>query len=105
MADDPTTAELIPAVQRRGTLTTKTASIAALLRASRGATVSELGAATAWQPHTVRAHLTRIRKTGKALERVERKSGPAAYRFAREESEAAPVNEQLAAVDEGSSND
>jgi hypothetical protein len=39
--------------------------------------------ATGWQPHTVRAHLTRIRKIGKVMERVERKSGPAGYRLFR----------------------
>ncbi len=104
MADDPTTAELIPAGQQPRAGTTKTASIAAFLRRASGATLSELEAASAWQPHTVRAHLTRIRKAGKALERVERKSGSAAYRFVREEAAAEPISEQ-AAVDEGLSSD
>ena len=39
--------------------------------------------ATGWQPHTVSAHLTRIRKIGKVIERVERKSGPKGYRLFR----------------------
>ena len=50
-----------------------------LLGRSRGATLGDIVAATGWQPHTVRAHLTRLRKTGRTLERMERKSGPDAY--------------------------
>jgi DNA-binding MarR family transcriptional regulator len=58
---------------------TKAAQVLKLLARSRGATVADLTAATAWKPHTVRAHLTRLRKAGHTLERLERKSGPDAY--------------------------
>jgi DNA-binding MarR family transcriptional regulator len=58
---------------------TKAAQVLKLLARSRGATLADLTAATAWQPHTVRAHLTRLRKAGHTLERLERKSGPDAY--------------------------
>jgi predicted ArsR family transcriptional regulator len=58
---------------------TKAAQVLKLLSRSRGATLADLTAATAWQPHTVRAHLTRLRKAGHTLERLERKSGPDAY--------------------------
>jgi hypothetical protein len=55
---------------------TKAAQVFKLLARSRGATLADLTAATSWQPHTVRAHLTRLRKSGHTLERLERKSGP-----------------------------
>ncbi len=62
---------------------TKTVLVTRLLARTRGATVAELMEATRWQAHTVRAQLTRIRKIGKVMERVERKSGPKAYRLFR----------------------
>lgn len=62
---------------------TKTVLVTRLPARTRGATVIELMEATRWQAHTVRAHLTRIRKIGKVIERVERKSGPKAYRLFR----------------------
>jgi predicted ArsR family transcriptional regulator len=58
---------------------TKAAQVLKLLARSRGATLADLTATTGWQPHTVRAHLTRLRKAGHTLERLERKSGPDAY--------------------------
>jgi predicted ArsR family transcriptional regulator len=58
---------------------TKAAQVLKLLARSRGATLADLTATTGWQPHTVRAHLTRLRKAGHILERLERKAGPDAY--------------------------
>lgn len=76
----------------------KTVLVTRLLERTRGATIAELMEATGWQPHTVRAHLTRIRKIGKVMERVERKSGPAGYRLFR----AAIALENITSVDAGS---
>lgn len=70
---------------------TKAAQVLKLLARSRGATMADLTSATGWQPHTARAHLTRLRKAGHVLERLERKSGPAAYHLVRE-SAATPTS-------------
>lgn len=51
---------------------TKSATVLALLRREQGSTLSELVNATAWQPHTVRAMLTGLRKNGHAIERRKR---------------------------------
>lgn len=65
--------------QRPAPAPTKAAQVLKLLARSRGATLADLTTATSWQPHTVRAHLTRLRKAGHTLERLERKTGPDAY--------------------------
>lgn len=51
---------------------TKAALVLGLLRRSEGATLAELTAATGWQPHTVRAHLTGLRKKGNAIAKAQR---------------------------------
>ena len=45
-----------------------------------GCTVSELGEALCWLPHTVRAALTRLRQRGFAIERIN-DDGPSRYRI------------------------
>ena len=50
----------------------KIATVIALLEQSRGATLAELVAATSWQPHTVRASLTGLRKKGHAVTKGKR---------------------------------
>ena len=60
--------------------TSKSAAIAKLLSRPRGATVDEMISATGWQPHSVRAFLSGLRKRGQALIREERKDGRNAYR-------------------------
>jgi DNA-binding MarR family transcriptional regulator len=72
-------AEQAPAGQPQPPTPTKAAQVLKLLARSRGATLADLTTATRWQPHTVRAHLTRLRKAGHTLERLERKTGPDAY--------------------------
>lgn len=69
---------------------TNAAQVLKLLARSRGATMADLTSVTGWQNHTARSHLTRLRKAGHVLERLERKSGPAAYHLVRE-SAAAPT--------------
>ena len=53
-----------------------------LLRRGKGATLAELQDATGWQPHSVRAFLSGLRKKGEALVKEERKSGDTADRVA-----------------------
>jgi hypothetical protein len=47
---------------------TKRASLVALLEREGGAGLGELIAATGWQPHTVRAAITGLRKSGLTIE-------------------------------------
>jgi hypothetical protein len=49
---------------------TKLAQVIATVRESEGATLEALVSVTGWQPHTVRAALTRLRKRGFAIERA-----------------------------------
>lgn len=59
-------------------------SVAALklLTRTRGATIVELATMTGWQPHSVRAHLSGLRKKGIVLLRETRKTGEHSYRVA-----------------------
>lgn len=43
-----------------------------LLRRPEGATLSEIGSATEWLPHSIRAALTSLRKKGHAIEKSKR---------------------------------
>ncbi len=53
-------------VTRRGTPAkpTKTARLEAMLRRPKGATQKQLQKGLGWQPHTVRAAISRLRKAG-----------------------------------------
>jgi len=57
---------------RSASITTKSATVVALLRREQGSTLAELVEATSWQPHTARAMLTGLRKKGHAIERRKR---------------------------------
>lgn len=63
--------------------TTKTAVLQTLLRARAGASVERLCKATGWQPHSVRAALSRLRKQGHSIERrvPAKPGGEARYRI------------------------
>jgi hypothetical protein len=52
-----------------------------LLSRAKGATSAELIAATAWQPHSVRAFISSLRKKGRVIVREMRKSGELSYRI------------------------
>ncbi|OYZ13987.1 MAG: hypothetical protein B7Y35_09260 [Sphingomonadales bacterium 28-64-96] len=67
---------------RKPAIPTKSAQMSKLLRRPRGATINELCAATNWQPHSVRALLSGLRKKGVSLVREIRKSGEGSYRIA-----------------------
>ena len=60
----------------------KSAVVLKLLSRAKGATVAEVVAATGWQPHTVRAYFSGLRKKGSTLLREERKDSSHAYRIA-----------------------
>lgn len=51
---------------------TKAALVLAMLLREQGATLAELVEATGWQPHTVRAALTGLRKKGHTLDKRKR---------------------------------
>jgi hypothetical protein len=60
---------------------TKAARVRKLLSRGKGATLSEISRATAWQPHSVRSFLSGLRKTGAYLVKEQRGSGGTAYRM------------------------
>ncbi len=77
---------------------TKSTIVTKLLSRSRGATSAELADVTSWQPHTVRAFLSGLRKKGAVLAREQRRSGELAYRIAAAEAgvQASPASESSA---------
>lgn len=56
--------------------------VLAAVRARSGASLSELVELTGWQPHSVRAVLTRLRHRGHAIERTQTRAGTR-YRLVR----------------------
>ena len=59
---------------------TKSTAILALLSRKLGARMSDLEAATGWQPHSIRAALTVLRRQGHAVVRETSARGVARYR-------------------------
>lgn len=80
-----TTDTTIPTTPTASASATKPASksvaVMKLLSRARGATVAEVMTATGWQPHSVRAYLSGLRKGGRTLDKEERKSGETSYRL------------------------
>lgn len=72
--------------------TSKSDSVLKLLRRARGATIAELQEATAWQPHSVRAFLSGLRKKGSVLSKEQRKSGETTYRLTGKSASAAAAD-------------
>ena len=60
----------------------KSATVIKLLSRAKGASLAEVTAVTSWQPHSVRAFLSGLRKKGKLLTREQRKNGEHAYQIA-----------------------
>lgn len=60
---------------------TKRVRMIALLERNGGASLDDMVAATGWQPHTTRAALTGLRKSGKIIE-SEKVDGVRRYRIA-----------------------
>ena len=59
----------------------KKQTIQRLLGRRNGTTLADPIKATGWQPHSVRAAMSRIRKTGIVVERTATKSGTSRYRI------------------------
>lgn len=68
----------------------KSEIIKRLLSRKSGATALEIAAAIAWQPHSVRAYVSGLRKKGSVVCREERRDGAKAYRLGK----SARVSEQ-----------
>ena len=63
--------------------TTKTDAVIRLLRRSNGATIAQLQKATGWQPHSVRAALTGLRKKGNDVQRDKNAKDVTVYRITK----------------------
>ena len=61
---------------------TKIDSVRKLLSRPTGASITQIQKATGWQPHSVRAALTRLRQKGHAVRY--RRNGRTTYRIATE---------------------
>ena len=80
----PTAAEsavAVPVMRRPS----KVASIAAMLGRPEGAAIIDLMASTGWQPHSVRAALTGLRKQGHTLTKEAGPTGGSVYRIAQDQ--------------------
>ena len=79
----------------------KSTAVMKLLSRTRGATVAELATLTGWQPHSVRAYLSGLRKKGTALLRETRRTGDGTYRIANVEvaDRASPAKKARNSVD------
>ncbi len=65
---------------------TKTDRLQKLLRRARGATVNEIQMQLAWQPHTIRAAISRLRTAGLDI-KLDRSGKTARYRAVQETSQ------------------
>ncbi len=63
---------------------TKQAKLIDMLKRPDGASIAQMGARTGWQPHSVRAALTGLRKRGLAINRERSDAGVTVYRIATE---------------------
>jgi hypothetical protein len=79
-----------PTGRRAASRSTKRDRLVRLLKAGAGREIATLGRELGWQPHTTRAALTRLRKSGYALEKLPRQNGGSRYRIAGEPTEATP---------------
>ena len=61
--------------QRPPARSTKTELIRRALSRKSGSSLSDLGAVTGWQAHSIRAALSRFRKAGYVIERSAQKKG------------------------------
>ncbi len=77
MTEQTTSAQPAPRLE------TKAAIIQKLLSRAKGATLTEMTNATAWQAHSTRAFLTGLRKKGKSLVRESRANGDTCWRIER----------------------
>lgn len=74
MSEEPASMEAAPKIAPP-----KSETVKKLLSRKAGATAAELGVATSWQPHSVRAYLSGLRKKGSTIVHDERRDGTKAY--------------------------
>ncbi len=60
---------------------TKQAKLIDMLKRADGASIAQMGAKTGWQPHSVRAALTGLRKRGVAITREKNDADTTVYRI------------------------
>lgn len=72
-------------VKPRKQASTKAAVITRLLSRAKGANMVELQKATGWQPHSIRAALSGIRKRGATVTRRQSAKGISVYRIGAEQ--------------------
>ncbi len=65
------------------TKTTKTDAVIRLLRRPSGATIAQIQKTTGWQPHSVRAAFTGLRKKGHDVQRDKNAKGVSVYRITK----------------------
>ncbi len=65
---------------------TKPAQILRLIRRKTGASMSQLQKATNWQPHSIRAALSGLRKSGHQIDRTKNDKGVTHYFTPKEAS-------------------
>ncbi len=63
--------------------TTKIETVRKMLARKSGASIVQIQTATEWQPHTIRAALSRFRKAGETIAREKTAKGIAIYRIAQ----------------------
>ncbi len=60
---------------------TKQAKLIDMMRTAAGTTIAQMGAKMGWQPHSIRAALTGLRKRGVAITRERSDAGVTVYRI------------------------
>ena len=85
-----------PAVPRPHRPGSKAARLIALLSEAEGITIDALSSALAWQPHTVRAALSRLRQGGLAVVASKGEGRPATYRIGSTLDTTAPADTEAA---------
>ncbi len=62
----------------------KSAKVITLLNRGKGASIDEIGKATSWKPHSIRAFMTGLRKKGFVIVREQRGEDGTAYRIVKQ---------------------
>ena len=94
---DPGDAARTASAERRSSRPgSKAARLVAMLSEAEGTTVDAVSTALAWQPHTVRAALTRLRQSGLAVVASKEAGRPATYRIRLTVDITAPVDTEAA---------
>lgn len=88
----------IKEIRRNLAQPSKATIVERLMKSRNGATISDIGKATGWQPHSCRAFLTGMRKKGHVVLRDQARNGSSRYRLGSCQPQAT-VPEQAPAPD------